>query len=138
MTQLLLLSAVLLLLIWLLVRTRRNTSEPTRGRTRQRTAPSGNSAFHAVSLRYNPNSCQAARDLDGQRFLATAAPRIPLPGCDAAECNCRFTHHKDRRHGQERRNPFGSPGVDGATGRFKKERRQGGDRRKGDDSKSTG
>jgi hypothetical protein len=72
----------------------------------------------------------AAREIDGRRFLATAAPRLPLPDCNALECNCRFIHHEDRRSGKERRSPFGPGGFGGGTGSFKTEQRQGGDRRK--------
>ena len=74
--------------------------------------------FHAVSIRPGPFACRVARELEGQRFLSDSAPRIPLAGCDASDCSCRFAHHPDRRTGDERRTPYPpSIGLDaGSTG----------------------
>jgi len=74
--------------------------------------------FHAVSIRPGPFACRVARELEGQRYLSNSAPRIPLPGCDASDCSCRFAHHPDRRAGDERRTPYPpSIGLDaGSTG----------------------
>ena len=84
--------------------------------------------FHAVSIKFTPDACQAAKDLEGRRFLSSAAPRIPLPECDVLECHCKFVHHKDRRAG-DRRSPFAkSIGSDG-TGSYEAEKRRGRDRR---------
>ena len=60
----------------------------------------------------------------------SAAPRLPLPDCDAAECRCLFVHHDDRRSGKDRRSPFAPAGLAGGTGSFQKERRERSDRRK--------
>ena len=84
--------------------------------------------FHAVSIRPGVFACQAARDLEGQRFLSGAAPRIPLPGCDASDCTCRFSHHADRRAGEDRRSLYRSSiGIDikspGVEKRSDRERR---------------
>ena len=38
-----------------------------------------------------------------QRWLPYLAPRLPLPECDAAACNCRYVHYSDRRSGLDRR-----------------------------------
>lgn len=91
------------------------------------------SEFHAVSIRFAPTACSAAKALKGKRFLPTAAPRIPLPDCDVLECKCRFMHHRDRRHIDDRRNPYGAGGIAGETGRHQKEQRSGQDRRKNSD-----
>jgi hypothetical protein len=74
--------------------------------------------FHAVSIRPGVFACKAARELEGQRFLSNSAPRIPLPGCDASDCTCRFAHYADRRAGDDRRTPYPSTiGLDaGSTG----------------------
>ena len=85
--------------------------------------------YHAVSIKPGAYACSAANDIAGQRFLAAEAPNLPLPGCDAAECECHFTHHKDRRTGKDRRSPFTSGGIAAATGTFAGERRKGEDRR---------
>jgi hypothetical protein len=62
-----------------------------------------NTQFHAVSVQSTDSACEVAKGMAGQRFLSGAAPRLPLPECDAAECRCRFSHHKDRRSGEDRR-----------------------------------
>jgi hypothetical protein len=58
--------------------------------------------YHCVSIRFGPNCCQQVRAIDGQRFLAGSAPQLPLPGCEAASCDCRYVHYDDRR-AEERR-----------------------------------
>ena len=122
---------VLLLVIWLFIRRRQASAEA------KAAAPAPvshqSTAYHAVSIKYASNACQAAREMDGRRFLSTAAPRLPLPECDVLECSCRFVHHKDRRSGSERRSPFRSSGFGGGTGSFAQEKREGADRRKGED-----
>ena len=107
--------------------------------TDQRPSPAGpdklaktGSQYHAVSLKYSDSACEAAKALEGKRFLSSAAPRIPVPDCDIQECKCRFIHHDDRRRGEDRRvrhpqNILGKKG--GYTG---KERRHRGDRRDDD------
>lgn len=41
--------------------------------------------------------CQAARELQGQRFLEHEVPMLPLDGCDAVECRCAYERFDDRR-----------------------------------------
>jgi hypothetical protein len=99
-------------------------------RKRTRTAPvrvpkhaPGN--FHCVELRYPSDACDAVKRIGEMRFLSGEAPQIPLPGCDAAHCSCRYVHHKDRRH-QDRRNPvaYQGQGSSGGERRTKKDRRR--------------
>ena len=123
---------VALLLVWLLIR-RRNASPKERPEAAAPRVSQKSTEFHAVSIRFESNACKAAREMEGCRFLSTAAPRLPLPECDVLECNCRFSHHKDRRSGRDRRSPFGPGGVGGGTGRYEQEQRKGGDRRKTED-----
>ncbi len=121
--------ALLLLAIWLFIRVRR--SAPDDRPDRRSTSPSiaSGSKYHAVSIKMPGNACEAAKDLTGRRFLSTAAPKLPLPDCDALECSCRFVHHKDRRSGKDRRSPFSPAGFGGGTGSFERDLRQGEDRR---------
>jgi hypothetical protein len=100
-------------------------------RTERRIAtPRGNeTAYHAVSIRFEVNACNAAKALAGTRFLATEAPDLPLPECEMTLCKCRFVHHKDRRAGKDRRSPFTSGGIAAATGKYAQERREGQERR---------
>jgi hypothetical protein len=62
--------------------------------------------YHAVSIRYPMNACEAAKQLTDKRFLANEAPKLPLPKCTASSCHCRYEHYEDRRGGEERRVPF--------------------------------
>ena len=118
--------AVLLVAIWWLVRKRRAANE---AKAAPRFQPrSKKTAYHAVSIAFQSDACDAARSMAGRRFLATAAPKLPLPDCDAEKCRCRFAHHDDRRSGRDRRSPF-SPGQVGGTGRFEREKRVGTGRR---------
>ncbi|MEJ2127427.1 MAG: hypothetical protein P8X81_01120 [Woeseiaceae bacterium] len=126
---------VVLLLIWLLVRRRQGTADKTSDNPAPRVSQK-NTAFHAVSIKITSNACKAARDLEGRRFLSSAAPRLPLPECDVLECNCRFAHHEDRRTGKDRRSPFRPGGFGAASGRYEQEQREGKDRRASEEEES--
>ena len=124
----LLAAAVVLLVLWLFVRRRGQTQAPPEPANPKREA---DTTYHAVSLKIDAqHACDAAREMTGRRFLSNAAPRLPLAGCNALECRCRFTHHKDRRTGKDRRSPFVTSGYSGTSGSFKTERRERRDRRK--------
>ena len=121
--------ALILIVAWLFLRRRKTAAPPTEPKSLMET---GSGRYHAVSIKFDSNACEAARAMSGRRFLSAAAPRLPLPGCDAAECNCRFAHHKDRRTGSDRRSPFAAAGFGGGTGSFEQERREKSGRRKED------
>ena len=74
----------------------------------------------------------AAKAMTGRRFLATAAPHLPLADCNFPECQCKFAHYDDRRTGRDRRSPFAAGGSTGATGTYERERREKTDRRNND------
>jgi hypothetical protein len=82
------------------------------------------SPFRAVSISPGEPSCLGARQIAPLRFLYRSVPRLPLPECDLAECNCTYTHFSDRRSGADRRSASGmlAPGM--------VERRSGHDRRR--------
>jgi hypothetical protein len=122
---------VLLLLVWLFIRRRQATSNDKSQPAVRKSSRSA--AYHAVSIKFTGNACKAAREMEGRRFLSSAAPRLPLPDCDVLDCSCRFAHHQDRRANQNRRSPFGSGGIGGSTGKYAQEQREGKDRRKSDD-----
>jgi hypothetical protein len=120
-------SAIVLLVLWLYLRHRgqqRKDLEQAKPRV------SDNTAYHAVSIKFDAKACNAAKEMSGRRFLSNAAPRLPLPGCNALECRCCFAHHDDRRSSKDRRSPFAAAGFSGGTGSFEKERRERQDRRK--------
>lgn len=129
--QLTLLSIVLVLLIlWLYLRQRKYKTEANAPPSR---TDSTMSAYHAVSIKFAANACDAAKAMTGRRFLASAAPQLPLADCDAPECRCRFAHHDDRRSGADRRSPFGARGFSpSGSGSYEKDRRTGAGRRQDD------
>jgi hypothetical protein len=124
-----LLILLLLVSIWWLMRKRRVGRPDKAGPTVRNT--SKKSAYHAVSIRFPSNACPAAKAMTGRRFLATAAPKLPLPDCGSAACKCYFAHHEDRRSGSDRRSPFSPARSSGGTGTQQREQREGGDRRSG-------
>jgi hypothetical protein len=48
------------------------------------------------------SSCEVARAMSGRRFLPGQAPHLPLSGCTAARCACKYVHFDDRRAGDRR------------------------------------
>jgi hypothetical protein len=125
--EVLLILALILAAAWLVVKNRRSKAEMKEAASAK--SLHSTSAFHAVSLKYSSRSCDAAKAMTGHRYLATAAPKLPLPECDASDCHCGFIHHADRRSGEDRRSPFDSGIYAGATGTFRAERRGRKDRR---------
>lgn len=63
--------------------------------------------WRAVEIASNTASCAASKQVKGRRFLCTEAPRLPLPGCNAAQCKCRYKHFPDRRTGPRRADESG-------------------------------
>jgi hypothetical protein len=80
--------------------------------------------FRCVEVQHQTDACEAVKRLADKRFLSGTAPEIPVPGCDAAECSCRYVHHKDRRH-MDRRNPRAyQPKTSSGERRIKRDRRR--------------
>ena len=121
--------AIVLLLALLFVMRRNRGTNNRRPEMPKREDDAADSQFHAVSLSYASNACEAAKNMEGRRFLSGTAPRIPLPDCDVLECKCKFVHHKDRRKNDDRRNPYVQGYGGGDTGKFREEQRKYGDRR---------
>jgi len=120
--------ALVLSVAWLVMRVRRGKKEVQEAAAVKK--PDETSLFHAVSIKYSSSACNAAKAMTGRRFLASAAPRLPLPECDALECHCGFAHHADRRSGEDRRSPFNTGRFVGGTGTLPAERRDRRDRRR--------
>ena len=53
--------------------------------------------WHAVTIAAPSGACAAAQACKGKRYLSREAPRLPLSGCDTAECACKYRHFPDRR-----------------------------------------
>ena len=86
------------------------------------------SPYHGVSIMPEKNCCLVARNSRERRYLAREAPRLPLPDCDAAMCQCRYSHFDDRREG-DRRKPHGlqrglRPNLSNAENRSVRDRRR--------------
>ena len=62
--------------------------------------------YHCIEVRSDDGACEAVKRLAIFRFLPDEAPRLPVPGCDAKECACRYRHYDDRRQ-EIRRHPYG-------------------------------
>lgn len=60
-------------------------------------------AFYAASVVPDEAACAAALATAGQRYLASEAPRIPLPDCTKPlQCQCRLARFNDRRRTDRR------------------------------------
>lgn len=118
---------IALLVVYLLLKQRSGTNN-VRPDVRRKAIAQPSASFHAVSLKIASDACEAAKRMQGRRFLSSAAPRIPLRDCDVLECKCKFVHHKDRRSGDDRRDGYGQ-GFGNTTGQFETDKRGGRERR---------
>jgi hypothetical protein len=87
----------------------RRSPEPQRAtgiRIAASTSSDTDSRYRAVSIRPGEECCEAARQFGKMRFLCAKAPRLPVPECTAATCNCRYLHYADRRSGKDRRSVY--------------------------------
>jgi hypothetical protein len=78
-------------------------------------APKRVMSYHAVTIAPGDRCCSAAKQLQGHRFLSREAPKLPLANCDKVNCECRYTHHDDRRRGPRRAREMGVA-LDGYEG----------------------
>lgn len=121
------LAAILIVLLVLSKRSKATTEKrPTVTSVADTTTTS---KFHAVSIQVPNSACDAAKSIEGKRFLSSAAPRIPLAECDVPACKCRFIHHADRRSGVDRRGQVPQNALAHTGGYSGRERRYRGDRR---------
>jgi hypothetical protein len=56
--------------------------------------------FSGVSVQPH---CRASSGLAGKKYPLQQAPELPVPGCDAKSCACRYIGLPERRHRAERR-----------------------------------
>jgi hypothetical protein len=54
--------------------------------------------WHAVAIQPGSRHCRVVVARLGERYLSREAPRLPLAGCTASSCTCRYRHYDDRRH----------------------------------------
>lgn len=77
----------------MLIETKADPEHPVPARAQRRSGQH----WHAVSITGPSSACAAAQACKGKRYLSGEAPRLPLEGCDAARCECRYRHFADRR-----------------------------------------
>lgn len=63
-------------------------------------------SYHCVEIRSGKTACEAVKTYVNKRFLSDQAPLLPVEGCTAQKCSCRYLHFDDRRQ-HDRRNPYG-------------------------------
>jgi hypothetical protein len=56
------------------------------------------SPYRAVSIKCGDIACRQARAVRNVSYLVDEAPILPLAGCDAGKCSCKYVHHSDRRN----------------------------------------
>jgi len=93
--------------LWMLIARGRSRSGGTRPTSSGRIAAKNNlkSTANYQSVTIEPqgmDACEAAQNAEGQVFLASAAPTLPLEGCTADKCDCRYVYHQDRRLDERR------------------------------------
>jgi hypothetical protein len=64
--------------------------------------PETRNPWRAVAIVPNFYGCKASKSIRDKRFLCDEAPALPLPGCTAETCDCRYKHFEDRRSGPRR------------------------------------
>jgi hypothetical protein len=100
----LLLLAFAAAMLWLLWPSKHRKRGPARRRNnRQRKALEKlrmGSAYWGVTLR--GKQCDALRPYLGKKFPLDRAPALPLPGCKARRCQCRYQGLVERRRAQRR------------------------------------
>lgn len=61
-------------------------------------------SYRCVRIEAGSVACQHVQVLLSKPILVDDAPRLPLLGCNVAQCNCKFIRFDDRRSGEDRRN----------------------------------
>jgi hypothetical protein len=60
-------------------------------------AKSIRSPYKSVSIVCASGACEAAKAMAEKRLLSSTAPLVPLSGCAASTCACKYAHYDDRR-----------------------------------------
>lgn len=142
MKILLLLVIVAAVVAFLVMRSGKGKSPTTRNKPRS-PARSGSASrakarvnpYSATSISFDDTACDAVKAIGDRLFLDADrdTPLLPLPGCDAPRCNCKYVHREDRREvGEDRRHPSGLQAelYDAGVNSNRREKNRG---RRGDD-----
>lgn len=60
-------------------------------------------SYRCVKIEAGQSGCQHVQVLVAKPILVDDAPRLPLLGCNVAQCDCKFIRYDDRRSGEDRR-----------------------------------
>lgn len=60
-------------------------------------------SYRCVKIEAGQSACQHVQALVTKPILVDDAPRLPLLGCNVAQCDCKFIRYDDRRSGEDRR-----------------------------------
>ncbi|MDP3608866.1 MAG: hypothetical protein Q8R74_07325 [Methylophilus sp.] len=60
-------------------------------------------SYRCVKIESGTQACQPVQALLTKPILVNDAPRLPLPSCQVAQCDCKFIRFDDRRSGEDRR-----------------------------------
>lgn len=109
--------------------TARKTSTRILAKKNKSASPNKSSAHRAAEIAFDECACEAARQIEGKRFLVCDVPPIPVPDCTSANCQCSYVRHNDRRSWYEDRRALFSLKADlhtigGNTERRSKEGRR--------------
>jgi hypothetical protein len=86
----------------------RSAKTPASPKSSDRRPGARSSRYHGVSCHPPLQSCDAALNIAGTRFLVADAPELPLPKCTSCRCRCKYRHYEDRRaEDADRRIPYG-------------------------------
>ena len=104
--------AAIFFLIAVFVMLRRSPQATTGTQWRGEKAKSIHSPYKSVSIvcasgaSGASGACEAAKAMAEKRLLSSTAPLVPLSGCTASTCTCKYAHYDDRRSdGGDRRAP---------------------------------
>lgn len=60
-------------------------------------------SYRCVRIETGATACQSIQMFVAKPILVNDAPRLPLLGCNVAQCDCKFIRYDDRRSGEDRR-----------------------------------
>jgi hypothetical protein len=60
-------------------------------------------SYRCVKIVAGAQACQSVHAFQSKPILVNDAPRLPLPSCQVAQCDCKFIRLDDRRSGEDRR-----------------------------------
>ena len=84
-----------LIAVFVMLRSSPQTTSSTQGRGKK--TKSIRSPYKSVSIVCASGACEAAKALGEKRLLSSTAPLVPLSGCTASTCACKYAHYDDRR-----------------------------------------